>query len=182
MSQDTEVTTVISRHIRPGREKEYAEWFTRILDTIKKFPGYRGTNVVVPGGMDPDDRIVLYRFDDKTSMENWENSPERKMLLSEVENYATQIYTKATGLETWFELPNSHAVIPPPKWKMTAVAFLAASIISFASHFFLIPYLGAWPLLATTLIYTAILVLILTYFAMPNLTRVLRRWLYPSPR
>jgi hypothetical protein len=65
---------------------------------------------------------------------------------------------------------------------MAAVAFLAASIIGFISHLILESYLGTWPLALTTLVCAAILVLTLTYFAMPNLTRLLRRWLYPGPR
>src|SRR5438552_2895768 len=89
MQEDTEATTIINRHIRPGHEKEYAAWIGRILDTMKKLPGYRGVTAVVPGGTDPDTLIVLYRFADKASMENWENSPERMKLLSEVENYLT---------------------------------------------------------------------------------------------
>jgi uncharacterized protein len=181
MSEGTEVTTVISRHIKRGRDKEYAEWFGRILEAMKGFPGYRGVTVVAPGGADPDARIVVYRFSDKTSMENWENSPERKKLLSEVEEYAVQVYNKASGLETWFELPNVHSVVPPPKWKMVAVTFLAAGVISFISHLILGSYIGGWPLAVTTVVYVAILVLTLTYFAMPNLTKALRRWLYPGP-
>jgi uncharacterized protein len=105
LSEDTEVTTVVTRHIKPSRDKEYAEWFTRLLDTIKKFPGYRGNTVVIPPGTDHDVRIVVYRFADRGSLENWENSPERKKLLSEVDNYSTQIYNEARGLETWSSCP-----------------------------------------------------------------------------
>jgi uncharacterized protein len=182
VSDSTEVTTVISRHVKPGRDKEYSEWFGRILETMRKFPGYRGATVVVPGGTDQDARIIVYRFADNATMENWENSSERKNLLSEMENYAVQTYVKASGLETWFQLPNTHSVVPPPKWKMAAVTLLAASIVSFVSHFILGSYLGSWPLVVTTVIYSAILVLTLTYFAMPNLSRALRRWLYPGPK
>ena len=178
----TEVTTVVTRHIKPGRDKEYAEWLARMLQTVKKFPGYNGVTIVVPPGTDHDVRVVLYRFADKGSLENWENSPERKGLVSEVDNYATQTFNNASGLETWFQLPNTHSVVPPPKWKMAMVTFLAGSITSFVSHFILGPYLVSWPLVMTTLIFTAILVVTLTYFAMPNLTRTLRRWLYPGPR
>jgi len=181
MSEDAEVTTIINRHIKPGHDKDYADWFGRILDTMKKFPGYRGTTAVVPGGRDQDARIVVYRFADKTTMDNWESSPERKKLLSEVDNYATQVYTKASGLETWFELPNTHSVVAPPKWKMAAVTLFAAGVISYISHLILGPYLNAWPLVATVIVYAAILVLTLTYVLMPNLSRLLRRWLYPGP-
>jgi hypothetical protein len=180
MSQEsTEVTTVINRHIKPGHDADYAEWFGRILEVMKKFPGYRGVTVVVPGGSDPDARIILYRFADTASMEKWENSAERNNLLSELDRYSIQVYTKATGLETWFELPNIHSVVPPPKWKMAAVTLLAAGIVSFISHFILGAYLETWPLVVTSIVYSAILVLVLTYFAMPNLTRLLKKWLYP---
>lgn len=182
MSEDTEITTVVTRHIKPGRDKEYAEWFGRLLDAIRKFPGYRGNTVVIPPGVDPDVRIVVYRFADKSSLDKWEDSPERKKLLSEVDHYSTQTYSKASGLETWFQLPNTHSVVPPPKWKMAITTLLAASITSFVSHFILGPYLNSWPLAVATLVYTSILVLTLTYFAMPNLTKGLRRWLYPGPR
>jgi antibiotic biosynthesis monooxygenase (ABM) superfamily enzyme len=44
------------------------------------------------------------------------------------------------------------------------------------------PSIGYWPLLANGIIFTAILTIGLTYFAMPILSRLLRRWLYPSSR
>jgi len=179
--ETAEVTEVVTRHVKPGHDKDYADWFARMIQTIRVFPGYRGITAVVPGGSDRDARIVLYRFANKTSMEKWDNSPERRKLLDEVENYAIQVYTKATGLETWFELPNTHAVVPPPKWKMAIVTFVPACLVSYFSRLILGPYLGSWPLAITAPLFTAILVLVLTYFAMPNFTRVLRRWLYPGP-
>jgi antibiotic biosynthesis monooxygenase (ABM) superfamily enzyme len=178
---ETEVTAIINRHIKPGREKEYSDWFGRALETMKKFPGYRGVTAVVPGEADPDARIVLYRFADRTSMDNWEGSPERKKLLAEVENYSTQSYSKASGLETWFVLPNVHSVVAPPKWKMVMVTFVAAGLVSFVSREALGPYVIDWPLELSTALYTAVLVLTLTYLVMPNLTRALRKWLYPHP-
>lgn len=179
--QSGEVTTVVTRHVKPGHDKDYAEWFGRVIQTIKRFPGYRGVTSFVPPGPDKDARIVVYRFADKAAMDGWESSPQRKKLLEEVQNYATQVYSEATGLETWFELPNTHSVVPPPKWKMAAVTFVAATVISYLSRLILGPYVASWPLEITAPIFVAILVLILTYFAMPNLTKVLRRWLYPGP-
>jgi uncharacterized protein len=152
MSDAIEVTTATNRHITLAYEKEYAEWFGRMLNTINQFPGYRGVTSVVPGGRNPDARIVLYRFADKASMDNWENSPERISLVSEVERYASQSFAKASGLETWFDLPDKHFVVPPPKWKMGLVIFLAASIISFCSKLILGPYVSQWSLAETSLL------------------------------
>ena len=183
MSESQEVTTVVQRHIKPGHDKNYDQWFDRLLKVLKTFPRFRGITVVVPGGKEPGVRIVIYRFADKESMDKWESSPERKELFAELENYATQAFApQATGLETWFKLPDSSFVVPPPKWKMAAVTLLASATISFVSRLILTPYLIHFPLVVSTTIYSAILVLALTYFAMPNLSRALRRFLYPSTR
>ena len=104
MEDSKEVTTIISRWINPGRELEYANWFGRMVEALKKAPGFRGISVLVPGGT-PDARIILYRFADIPTMEAWENSPVRKELLSELSGLATQTYEKMAGVETWFHIP-----------------------------------------------------------------------------
>lgn len=97
-----EVTVMISRRVKPGRELEYANWFGRLVQAVKKAPGFKGITVIVPD--DKDSRIILYRFADVQTNENWENNSDRKELLSEVNEYATQTYEIAGGLETWFHL------------------------------------------------------------------------------
>ena len=84
-------------------------------------------------------------------------------------------------LETWFTLPNLKTLSQPPppsKWKMAIVVFIAAYIISSLSRSILNPFIGEWPILANAVIYTAILVVSLTYFTMPIMSRLLRHWLY----
>ena len=97
-----EATTIVNRRIKPGHELEYANWFGRIVEVIKKAPGFKGITVIVPE--DSDSRIILYRFADVQTMENWDTSPMRKELMSEVEKYATQMYDNASGVETWFHV------------------------------------------------------------------------------
>jgi len=67
----------------------------------------------------------------------------------------------------------------PPKWKMAIVSFIGAYSISSMAHYVLNIYLGQRPLLIELLM-TITLVIGLTYFAMPLLSRLLRRWLYPK--
>jgi antibiotic biosynthesis monooxygenase (ABM) superfamily enzyme len=82
-------------------------------------------------------------------------------------------------METWFTLPEYKAVIePPPKWKMAIVAFIAAYAISALSRSILPPFIGSWPLLIQAIVYTGILVVLLTFVTMPKLSLLLRRWLY----
>jgi uncharacterized protein len=63
---------------------------------------------------------------------------------------------------------------------MAIVIFFAAYVISSLSRSILNPFLEQWPILGNAVIYTAILVVSLTYLAMPILSRLLRRWLYPG--
>ena len=132
-------------------------------------------------GTDSAVRHIIYRFSNKASLDAWENSEQSRKLMEEVNNYSTPYLQRATGLETWFTLPDLKAIVAPPKWKMAIVSFIAAYSISSVAHYILSIYLGQRPLLIN-LFMTIILVIGLTYFAMPLLSRLLRRWLYPKPK
>jgi uncharacterized protein len=44
-----------------------------------------------------------------------------------VNNYSTRHYETATGLETWFAIPDLKTVVAPlSRWRMTIVVFIAA--------------------------------------------------------
>ena len=174
-----EATLVVSRRIRPGREKEYEDWLGRITSTAKDFPGFKGATTLFPKEGDTGISYVIWRFENQETLENWKDSPQRLKLLGEVEDYASQHFAEATGMETWFALPGVGAIVAPPKWKMALVTILGAYIISYLAHLILNPYLDSWPLYANTFLYIVILVFLLTYFVMPCLSRSLKHWLYP---
>jgi antibiotic biosynthesis monooxygenase (ABM) superfamily enzyme len=177
-----EVTTVICRKIRPGHEKDYNDWIRSYLTLERKAPGYRGTTIIIPGGSKSPLRYIIRRFADKAAMEGWDNSEESLRLLKEANDYSTRYYGTSTGLETWFTLPGLKTLSqsPPSKWKMAIVFFFAAYAISSLSRSILNPLIGQWPILGNAVIYTAILVVLLTYFALPIVNRLLRHWLYPG--
>jgi len=143
----------------------------------RRFRGYLGTTIIASGGNNSSVRYVINRFADQASLDAWENSEVALSLLQEVNKYST--LQRVTGLETWFNLPNLKTISAPSKWKMAIVSFIAAYSISSVAHYILSIYLGQRPLL-TDLLMTIILVIGLTYFAMPLLSRLLRRWLYPN--
>ena len=121
------VTSVISRSIKPGYEKDYDDWLRRYLTFERRAPGYLGTTIILPGGTSSNLRYIIHRFTDKASMEAWENSQEAQKLLEEVNNYSTRHYETATGLETWFAIPDLKTVMAPlSRWKMAIVVFIAA--------------------------------------------------------
>ena len=143
----------------------------------RQFPGYLGTTIIAPGGNISSLRYIINRFADQASLDGWENSDEALKLIEEVSEYSTR--ERATGMETWFSLPNLNTIGAPPRWKMALVSFIGAYSISSVAQYILSLYFGQWPLL-TNILMTIILVVGLTYFAMPLLSRLLRRWLYPG--
>jgi len=122
----------------------------------------------------------IHRFRDKVSLDAWENSDESHKLIKEANKCPTRYYERATGLEKWFTMPDLKAIVAPPKWKMAIVTFIAAySISSLVTFFFTLSlYIRQSPFVANTIM-TITLAAGLTYFAMPILSRLLRRWLYP---
>jgi len=177
--QTSEATAVVNIKIKPGCEKDYDEWLRHFLALQRKVPGYLGTTTIMETGQDSSERHIIHRFRDKASLEAWENSEDLHKQTEEVNKFSSPYLQKATGMETWFTLPGLKAIVPPPKWKMAIVAFIGANCISLLASFILRTFLVLQPLLFN-LFMNVILVIGLTYFAMPLLSRLLRRWLYPS--
>ena len=159
------VTTVICRKIGPGHEKDYTDWVRRYMALEKKIPGYLGTTIIVPGGSKSPLRYIISRFTDKDTMEAWDNSEESLTLIEEADNYSTTLPDiHWFGNMVYFAGPENS---PPPRWKMTIVIFFAAYGISSVSRYILSPFIGQWQIFGNAVIYTAILVVSLTYFALP---------------
>ena len=179
--QGSEVIVVVNINIKPGCEKDYEEWLRRFLAVLeRKVPGYLGTTTINETSKDSTVKHIIHRFRDKASVDAWENSQELREQTQEVNKYSTPYLQKATGLETWFNIPDlKENVLPPPKWKMAIVAFIGAYSISSVAAYVLRLLLGQQMLLFN-LFMNIILVSGLTYFAMPMLSRLLRRWLYPK--
>lgn len=178
-NQDGQQTVIVNIMIKPGCDKDYDEWLKRFLVVLeRKVPGYLGTTTIMETSKDSTVRHIIHRFTDKASLDAWENSQELHEQTEEVNKYSTPYLQKATGLETWFTIPDLKAnVPPPPKWKMALVAFIGAYSISSVTGYVL-SLLLRQQMLLFNLFMNIILVIGLTYFAMPLLSRLLRRWLY----
>ena len=85
-----------------------------------------------------------------------------------------------TGLETWFTLPGGAVVKPPPRWKMAIVSWAVAFPLIQLLNVTVAPLLHPLPALLRGAIAGALMVLTMTYFAMPLAVRSLAHWLYPE--
>jgi uncharacterized protein len=176
---DKAVTIVVSRHVFPGKEKEYDELIRRMIEEAAKIPGNLGVTMLVPEPGKAGLHHVVWRFADEKSMHIWETSYARQKLSHEADAFSRRSRQEATGLETWFSIPDVPELETPPHWKMAIVTFFAVYVLSIL----LIPLIkwafGSLNFYVESIIVTAGLIGILTFAVMPLLSRhVFRNWLY----
>lgn len=181
------ITVSITRRVDPERAKEVAAWARAGQDLLSASPGYLGSGWVRP---DPDspDWHMLFRFADAASLATWEKSPERAWwvasALGMVEHSPEE---RRTGIEGWFDTPSSVEVIAPaasvpPRWKQMISIFLVFFPLSLIANWALSPLTHDWPLVLRVLLTVVLVTPVMTYLAMPLVTRALRPWLLRSPR
>ncbi len=187
------VTWVITHQVRPDRRDDFEDWIAGITEEVARCPGREGVTVLRPSGESSTEYVVVVRFASYDDLRRWEESAERAEWLTRLEPLlvATSTYRTETGLETWFQLPGQRAVVPPPKWKMALLIILAIYpllliVLPLMGTVFDIPYLGvpitiASEFVVRTFVTAVILVTLMTWVAMPFLTKLFRGWLYPAP-
>ncbi len=144
-----------------------------------QFEGHLGANIILPTHPGDYYRIV-FKFDSMRHYVAWEGSTIREKWMqryAEVELEPQEIEI-LSGLETWFTLPGQEALVPPPKYKMFLVTWLSIFCLTLLMSYSVRPFLGDLPLLLQVAVSTLILVALMTYVVMPNISRLLKRWLY----
>ncbi|WP_165064323.1 antibiotic biosynthesis monooxygenase [Marisediminicola senii] len=180
------ITISITRTVSPDRVKEVSAWARAGQDLLSASPGYLGSGWVRPDPLSPEWHM-LFRFADAASLETWEKSPERAWWIASamglVEDSRTE---KRTGIEGWFDEPRSVEVIPtaasaPPRWKQMISIFIVFYPLSLGANWLLSPLIGDWPLPLRVLLTVVLVTPVMTYLAMPFVTRALRPWLMRRP-
>ncbi len=183
-ANDPPVTAVASRRVKPGREKEFEEWVSGVTAAASGFPGYLGSNNFRPSDSDDDEYQVVFSFDHASNLRAWQDSEERRRWNERArplirEEPKVRILT---GLETWFTLPSKEGAPPPPRYKMATITWLAVFPLATLVFMVLDPLLGGAPVALRTLVFTLVMVTLMTYIVMPRITRLFSFWLYPKEK
>ena len=176
------VTVSITRFVDPAQARQFAAWARSGQDLMSTYPGYLGSGWVRP---DPASTQwhMLYRFADAASLATWQSSDERAWwVASALGIVEPSLEERRTGIEGWFDTPSSVEVISPtgavpPRWKQMVSIFLVFFPLSLLSNWALSPITGAWPLPLRVLVTVLLVTPVMTYVAMPFVTRALRPWL-----
>ena len=178
-SEPGPVTAIVTRDVIAGRERAYEEWARRAVSASARY-GAMGHTFLMFDPAAPTRRVLIAQFPDVDAVRAWDESPERDRLVREAEEFSSLHLQRATGLETWFELPGNRPVVPPPRWKQLLATFVGAYPLVVLMSAFVLPRLTSWPLLLRSMVLPVVLLSVMTYAVMPVVTKALRRWLYPS--
>ncbi|WP_280323451.1 antibiotic biosynthesis monooxygenase [Pseudomonas sp. BN102] len=182
MTPDDVVTLLIRHRIRKGEEQRYEGWLRRIIGVAKGYPGHLGIDVVRDrkGGLHHFTSIL--RFASTAQLQTWLDSADRRQLIEEV----SPLLVDGDQLEInperefWFT-PAPTDAPQPPRWKQACVTFLVilplALLVPLLLQplFRLAPWLGGY--VASNVLITASIVLLVVYLFMPPVTRFFASWL-----
>ncbi|MBY5163912.1 antibiotic biosynthesis monooxygenase [Salsipaludibacter albus] len=172
------VTVTVARRIAPGREEDFVAFSRRALATAADWPGFLGGGILrpPPGG---DEYHVVYRFVDADAQRAWEESDQRASLMEDGDELMETIGVwRIRGLHDWFDLPGRGAD-GPPKWKLAVVACAAVIPMSLAMTWWIVPALDVLPVVPRTVVTSVIFAAYMTFLAVPWISGLVRRWLYP---
>lgn len=183
------ITISITRTVDPARAKEVAAWARAGQDLLSASPGYLGSGWVRSDPGSPEWHM-LFRFQDAESLDAWQRSPERAWWVASASGLvADEIEVRRTGIEGWFDEPaevqvirDSPAPTAPPRWKQMVSIFLVFYPLSLGGNAMLGMLIGDWPLWARVLCLVLLVTPIMTYIALPLVTRALRPWLQRPAR
>jgi uncharacterized protein len=178
----TPITMAITRTVDPERAREVAAWARAGQDLMSASPGYLGSGWVRPDPASPDWHM-LFRFVDAESLAAWEHSPERAWWVASAQGLVADARIEQhTGIEGWFDEPTSTEVLrtpqaAPPRWKQMVSIFLVFYPLSLGANLLLGLFAADWVLPLRVLLLVLMVTPVMTYLALPLVTRALRPWL-----
>ena len=179
---DNSVTVIVRRRTRPGCEADFEKAMQEFICFALSSPGNRGIHVLRSEQGHPRDYTVVDRFADRdarrafTASAPYKDWMVRLRALTEEEPHIQEM----EGLSGWFTLPDQPHAHPPPKPKMALVTFLGVYPLTSVLPPFFVGLLPAWHPLLRNVLATGLIVTLLTWVVMPFLTKLLRRWLFPT--
>lgn len=178
------VSTVTLRTVRAGLEAEFEVSLKEFFSRSRNVPGQLAIHVVKPMPGSPSREWgILHTFVHEEAREAFFASD----LFMEWQAQAAPFMEgerrqqSLCGLESWFTLPGSQAIVPPPRWKMALLSTLAGCCAGTIVNLALGRYLALLPPLPRTIAVSLGIASSMTYLLMPWLSKLLKGWLYRAP-
>ncbi|MEU6235439.1 antibiotic biosynthesis monooxygenase [Kitasatospora sp. NPDC047058] len=179
--QDQEVTLFVARRVEAGYEEAFEVWAKEILAAAAAHEGNLGTGLLRPAGPD-DPWHLLIHFRDGEAFRSWQASPARAACFAAADGHHHEVHRhEILGMEGWFATTKAAAPKgrPPVRWKMAVASTIAIAPLTVTASLLLNPHLAGLPTAVRPLVTAPLISALMTYAALPVVTRLLRRWLFP---
>ena len=178
------VTVLITRRPRKSNQKEFERALSDTIDAALEFPGHLGVTVLKPQPGESSDYRIIVKFASQADYQRWCRSNEAThwfKILNRLEEKPPNLEVM-TGIETWFAVDSSASrpMIPPPRYKMATVTWLAIFVLIVIINLLFGSFLASLSMLLRSFVLTVGLVGLMTYVVMPRMTRLFSWWLYPK--
>lgn len=182
------VTVSITRTVSPGHHDEMEAWIRAGTSLAARFDGFLGSGWVRPAA-DSEEWHMLYRFDDADSLAVWEASDQRRWWLGAAQGLVGESrLERRTGIEGWFDRPATYDEVDlrpappaPPRWKQAIVIFLVFYPLSVLANWAAGHVIADWTLPLRVLAVVVVMTPVMTYLALPWITRRMEWWLHGRP-
>ncbi len=171
----------IIRHVKPGSEAAFEEAVRGVILAASASPGYAGSEVLHPTTKRGAWQLIL-RFDTLVHLQEWEKSPICQGWIARADalGIGDPKVSRVNGLEAWFALPEVPNALPSPKWKTAIVSAIGIYPAISLMPILLKPITNELPAWLATFVNIVIMMPLMTWVIMPQVTQLFKRWLYPS--
>lgn len=176
------VTLLIKHHVQSAAIPAYEEWLKQISIAGQTFKGHQGVSIIRPHGNNAPYSILL-RFDTHDNLLAWIESPTRKTLLEQAQQWLATVESTEieTGLEYWFT-PSDVVPLRAKPYKQFLITLSAIYPLTIVIPWLLSPIMHSatmqnWPL-ANGLLNVIVIVYLMVYVVMPRYTRSVAGWLF----
>jgi uncharacterized protein len=179
--RDTAETIIASHVVKPGAEADYHRANDALNQEAARFPGFAGVDVL-PGPAGSNEFITLVRFDSREHMQTWLDSPVRARGREHLYATTEQQHHKvvATGFGSWFAI-NAVDGVAAAAWKqaMVVLSVLFAVVMTLNLTVGRLLDDAGVALAPAVFIGNFLSTVVLTWLAMPIVTRLMDWWLSP---
>jgi antibiotic biosynthesis monooxygenase (ABM) superfamily enzyme len=177
---NTPITTIVRHNIRLGAEKNFENWVHEIAEKISVFQGFKGVFTIrSKAERESNEYIVVFQFENMNNLIEWMNSKERNLELKKLSKFSKKEmqldFHDSIGF--WFTGDKVEEK-KPPKWKMALLTWVAVFPMVLILLDLFSKLLPSFPLALKVLFVTITLVTLLTWFLLPNLTKIFKKWLF----
>lgn len=174
------VTVIVDRTALPGQSALLETYLKAITAEASKFPGHLDCDIIHPDGTDR--YILVFRFASQEELDAWSISEVRNEWVSKIDEIVeepTKLIT-LTGLETWFFTPQAAGFVPPPKFKMALITYIAIAPTIMVFNLIFGRFFDFAPDYLAIYLTAPFIVLLMTYLVMPMMLKAFHWFLYPT--